>query len=105
MTKRQSTELQGKTVLTPVTDIVASTAPELRAQMKAALADGARELAVDLAAVRMIDSTGIGLLVAAHNSLAKSGGALVIVNAQPDLLGLFKSLRLDQHFSIAGAEA
>ena len=44
----------------------------------------------------------IGLLVAAHNSLSKTGKALEVINVSDDLFGLFRTLRLDQHFIISG---
>ena len=93
----------GATVITLAKDLVVSTAPELRQAMKSAIDGGASSLVIDLAKVRIIDSTGLGLLVAAHNTLSKQGGALSVVNTSPDLLGLFKSMRLDQHFNVAGA--
>ncbi len=88
----------GRAVVRPGRDIVASTVEELRADVKQALAGGQTALAVDLAGVGMIDSVGLGLLVAAHNTLGKSGEKLHILNAGKDLRGLFRTMRLDRHF-------
>jgi anti-anti-sigma regulatory factor len=49
------------------------------------------------------DSTGIGLLIAAHNSLRKVGGKLPVIHASPDILELFQTMRIHQHFSVSGA--
>lgn len=52
-------------------DIVAASIPELRSRMRGIVEEGVRELVVDLADVRMVDSSGIGLLISAYNSLRK----------------------------------
>ena len=49
-------------------------------------------LTIDLSRVELIDSVGIGLLIAAHNSLAKGGGRLALENVNPDLTGLLRTM-------------
>jgi anti-sigma B factor antagonist len=46
----------------------------LREKVKSLLAEGKKNMVLDLSGVTMIDSTGLGALVTAHSS-AKSGGA------------------------------
>jgi len=82
--------------------IVAATIPELRVTMRGIVEEGIRDLTIDLAGVRMVDSSGLGLLIAAHNSLRKVGGQLAVINASTDLLELFRSMRMHQHFSVSG---
>lgn len=89
-------------VLRPGRDIVASTVEEFRAQWKTALPPGAASLTVDLSGVAMIDSVGLGLLIATHNTLGKAGGKLRIAHACPDILGLLRTMRLDKHFILEG---
>ena len=60
-------------------------------------------LVIDLSRVELIDSVGIGLLIAAHNSLSKTGERLVLENINPDLAGLLRTMRLDKHFVIETA--
>lgn len=84
-------------------DITATTEKEIRTALKNLIAGGATDLTVDLADVRMIDSIGIGLLIATHNSLGKAGGVLTLVNASQDLMDLFLNMRLNQHFTITPA--
>ncbi len=91
-----------KATVHPAGDVVAASVPELRAVMREAVSTGARELTVDLSTVRMIDSCGIGVLIAAHNSLCKLGGHLVVVHASKDILALFKVMRIHQHFRVSG---
>jgi anti-anti-sigma factor len=92
-----------RAVLRLTENLTASNAPELRVELKSLVAQGMRELVVDLADVRVVDSTGIGLLVAAHNSLSHLGGKLSVINANPDLLSLFTTFRLNKHFDITGS--
>src|SRR5947209_3428158 len=101
------TREEDKVVIRPAgDDIVAASVPELRSKMRAAVEEGVREMVVDLAGVHMVDSSGIRLLISAHNSLSKAGGRLAVIHASRDILELFKTLRMHQHFSVSGgAEA
>lgn len=52
----------------------------------------------DLLEVEMVDSIGIGFLVATFNSLKNREGSLTIKNLTPELTDLFKSMNLHKHF-------
>ena len=93
----------GRTVFCPSGDIVASIAESLRTQLRQVMHEHPGPLAIDLSRVELIDSVGIGLLIAAHNSLAKDGGRLVLEHVNPDLAGLLRTMRLDKHFTIESA--
>jgi anti-anti-sigma factor len=86
----------------PAGNVVASLVPELRSALRGALADGVRQMTIDFSRVGMVDSTGLGLLISAHNSLSKVGGKLAVVNASKEILELFRAMRIHQHFSIGG---
>ncbi len=92
-------------VIEPVGDIVAASVPDLRTAMRGSIAQGARRLTVDLKNVAMIDSVGLGLLIAAHNSLTRVGGELSVTNASRELLDLFTAMRINQHFTVRGTAA
>jgi anti-anti-sigma factor len=87
-------------VVTPTRDITAGALDELRQSLKGLLAEGTRDLVLDLKRVAMIDSQGLGLIIATFNSLNKSAGKLKVRNLSRDLLGLFQTMRLDQHFQV-----
>ena len=89
----------------PAGDVVAPLVPELRAALRAALAKGAREVTIDFSSVEMVDSTGLGLLISAHNSITKAGGKLAVVNVSKEILDLFRSMRIHQHFSVSSGAA
>jgi anti-anti-sigma factor len=91
-----------RTVVKPQRDIVVPATDELRQELKNVIAAGS-DLTIDLTGVEIIDSTGLGLLISAHNTLKKAGKALVVTNASADLRELFRSMRLDKHFTVADA--
>ena len=97
------TREDNKAVVRPHGDgIVAAVVPELRLKLRGMVQEGVRDLVVDLTDVQMVDSSGIGLLIATHNSLRKVGGRLAIIRASAEVLELFQTLRMHQHFSVSG---
>jgi anti-anti-sigma factor len=89
-----------QTLIAPGRDIVASYAQELRRNLWSLIEEGVTDVTIDLAGVQMIDSIGLGVLIAAHNSLKKKQGRLAITNVSKEILGLLKTMRLDRHFDI-----
>ena len=89
-------------VLTIKQDLVASTVNDLRTMIQSSIADGIKNISADLSGIKIVDSMGIGLLISTQNSLSKNNGKLEIVNISPDIMDLFQSMRLDQHFSLKG---
>jgi anti-anti-sigma factor len=102
MTNTTVTRKDAQVVVQPPGDVVAATVPELRTALRGAIGDGALELTIDLSNAQMIDSTGIGLLISAHNSMRKMGGHLAVVHASGDILELFRAMRIHQHFGVSG---
>ena len=81
-------------------DIVASMVDDFKNELKGLAAGEYSRLIVDLTGTKMIDSMGIGVLIAAYNSLKKGGAQLELVNVSDDISGLLKSMRLNQYFII-----
>ena len=104
--KKRSIDMQdiriedGKAVLTPEGDIVASVAEALRARLKEVLQEDVTGLVIDLSRVELIDSVGIGLLIAVHNTLGKKGGRLALTHVNAELAALLRTMRLDKHFLV-----
>jgi len=86
----------------PEGDITASSASLIRVELKNLISEGVRDLVIDMSNTRVIDSSGIGLLVSTHNSLQRLNGNLIIKNLSQDLLELLQAFRLDKHFKISG---
>ncbi len=91
--------------ITIETNVSANNVQALRELFKQHLQDGVTSLELDFRHVESIDSVGIGLLVATHNSLAKAGGSLSLVNVSQDIHQLFALMRLDKHFGVSQASA
>jgi anti-anti-sigma factor len=102
MKEEKMTQENTPAVLQPEGDIVSAFLPALRSRLRDLVNSGVRQLTVDLVHVQMVDSAGLGLLIAAHNSLKKVGGELAVIHASDDLLSLFKSMRIHQHFKVSG---
>jgi len=84
--------------------VSAQDVPALRESFQTHIRQGARRFLLDFSKVESLDSMGIGLLVATHNSLNKVGGALEISGINKDLHQLLTLMRLDKHISISPAK-
>jgi anti-anti-sigma factor len=80
-------------------------AQTLRPELQKAVAGGVTGVVFDLDGSAVVDSSGIGLLIATHNSLKPKGGTLRVTNVSAEILNLFKAMRLDRHFTVEGRQA
>lgn len=90
------------TVIVVPGDLLASSVPDVRARLRELVKSGKTHLVVDLHHTQMIDSTGLGLLLSAYNSVAAADGSFAVRGLSDDLLDLFRSLRISQHFPVSG---
>ncbi|MCG8701376.1 MAG: STAS domain-containing protein [Bacteroidales bacterium] len=88
----------------PQCDVVASMASEFKTELKTLLDEGVQALTIDLTGVEMVDSVGLGVFIATHNSLHKAGGQLTVSQVSPDIAALFRTMRLDKHFNVMTVE-
>jgi anti-anti-sigma factor len=98
LVERKNTEA----TVRPAGDVVAPQLPELRSVLRAAMAEGVQAITLDFSQVSMVDSAGLGLLIAAHNSLKKTGGRLAVARASREIQDLFRAMRIHRHFHISG---
>ncbi|WP_300668362.1 STAS domain-containing protein [Desulfoluna sp.] len=89
-----------RVTIRPGRDIVASMAGEFRSELNKEIAEELEELTIDLNGVEMVDSVGIGVIIATHNTLDQQGSQLKVINIAEDIYGLFTTMRLDRHFTI-----
>ena len=75
-------------------DLTAETVPELQLSLRTHLAAGASTITFDLAETVMLDSSGIGLLIAAANSVGRSGGHIAVTRVSTDIYQLLQCMRL-----------
>jgi len=76
--------------------------PELQQAIKHEVDGGASKLTVDLGDTSMVDSSGIGLLIAASNTLTQKNGNMMVVNTSPEILRLLRSMRLISRLNVSG---
>jgi anti-anti-sigma factor len=68
--------------------------PELQSALKAELQRRTVECVFDFFHTKALDSSGIGLLIAANNSLKSAGGSCRLINLSEDFMKLLRSMRL-----------
>lgn len=82
-------------------DLTAVLVPELQAGLMEMLKKGARDVQFDLRSAEMLDSSGMGLLIATANSLAPGGGRVRVTNVSPDIYRLLQSMRLTARLNVS----
>ena len=70
------------------------TTPALDQQIQRALLNSADIIVLDMAALKMITSAGVGVVMKTQTSLAKRGGELMMLNMQPQIKKVFEIVRL-----------
>jgi anti-sigma B factor antagonist len=76
----------------------------LREKLESVLAAGKGKLVLDLKNVTMIDSTGLDVLVMAHNSAKSSGASLCLCNLSTRSNELLRVTRLVNVFEVSASE-
>lgn len=76
-----------------------------REALNQALSTGAGRLVVDLAAVELLDATGLGVLVGAHRRARLADRELVLRGARPRVARLLAITRLDRVIAVEPATA
>ena len=93
-------EQPGVVVLDVGGEIDIATSPELHEFLTALIENGPELLIVNLSDVSFIDSTGLGVLVAAVRDVRAGGGDLRLVVTQPHIIKLLELTGLDEVFSV-----
>ena len=94
---------EGSAVVIIEGELDVATSPELKELLRDLAARGiARQLVIDLSACSFLDSTGLGLLVAAQRS---ADAPLDLVVTDPQIGRLLKITALDQLFDVHGSRA
>lgn len=74
----------------------------IQAKLRQELNSGVNEVVFDFDEATMIDSSGISLLIATHNTLKPRDGSVSLVNVSSDIFKLLSSMRLNQRMQISG---
>ena len=86
--------------ITPEQNIVGSVTHELKRDFSRHISNDELFIRVDLKNVTMIDSLGIGVLVATRNSLKEAQGDFSIVNLSNELTQLFANMKIIEFLNI-----
>jgi len=77
-----------------------NTAPALAEEIDKIVAARPTKVSVDLAALDLIDSSGVAALVKLYKGVRSAGGAVNIAGARDQPLAIFKLLRMDKVFNL-----
>ena len=92
-----------KKTVKPGKDIVESMVEDFKNKLVKTINRDIKELVIDFKNIKTIDSTGLGLLIAARNSLDKTGGQLSLKNTPENIYSLLQIMGLDGYFNISAA--
>ena len=98
-TKKKS----NKKTVKPGKDLVESMVDEFRTKLIKIIDQDIKELEIDMKNVKDIDSTGLGALIAAKNSLDCADGRLSLINLPQNIASLFQILGLNIFFDLNAA--
>jgi anti-sigma B factor antagonist len=79
-------------------ELDALSAPELRPEIERLVAERPERVRFDLSNLRLIDSSGVGVLVSAYKRLHAIGAEMVVEGATDQPRAIFHLLRLDTIF-------
>jgi len=80
----------GQTIIRPGTDVVASMAEGFKNDLLSAINSSDGIIVIDLEGVEMVDSVGIGVIIASHNSLSQAERELKVINVTKDVYSLLQ---------------
>jgi anti-sigma B factor antagonist len=94
------TDTGDETVLRIEGVLDAVTTPEIRPTIEALVAEKRKSITVDVALLRLIDSSGVGVIVSLFKRSKTFGGTVRISGLKDQPLTIFKLLRLDRVFTL-----
>ena len=93
---------QGEATVLEIRGVLdAVTAPEIRPAIDALVAEQRKLVTVDLSSLRLIDSSGVGVIVSLFKRSKDFGGTVRVTGVRDQPLTIFKLLRLDRVFGLS----
>lgn len=92
--------VDGMATVRVIGDLDTHTAPRLRATFVGLVADGIRQVTVDLGETSFMDSTGLSVLVGGLKRLREHGGDMVVRSPSRATVRLFEMTGLDAVFTV-----
>jgi anti-sigma B factor antagonist len=78
----------------------AVTAPDLRTVVDQLVAEERKSVTLELSSLRLIDSSGVGVIVSLFKRIRATGGQVKIVGLRDQPRAIFRLLRLDRVFPV-----
>ncbi len=94
------TENGDETVLAIDGTLDAVTAPDLRSVVDQLVNDKKKSVTLELSNLRLIDSSGVGVIVSLFKRIRANGGQVRIVGLRDQPRAIFRLLRLDRVFPV-----
>ena len=98
MTTYSRTDSGDETILPIVGTLDAATAPDLRGVVDAIVDEGRLLITLELSGLRLIDSSGVGVIVSLFKRVRANGGQVRIQGLRDQPRAIFRLLRLDRVF-------
>jgi anti-sigma B factor antagonist len=98
--KYTRTDNGGDTVLAIEGTLDAVTSPELRTLVDDLVNESRKEVTLELSSLRLIDSSGVGVIVSLFKRVRAYGGNVRIVGLRDQPRAIFRLLRLDRVFPV-----
>jgi len=96
-----SYEKNGNTIITLSGKIMGGPeATEINDQIHELIDQGSKKIIIDLNEVDWMNSSGLGILIAAITTLKNNGGALSLINVSERIMNLLKITKLSSVFTI-----
>jgi serine/threonine-protein kinase RsbW len=80
--------------------LTAAEVPDLQASIKENVDGGIRTIIFDFQETKSLDSSGIGLLVASHNTVGKDGGSVEVRNVTENIFHLLTVMRITKRINV-----
>ena len=96
----QVKEVDGIPVIELIGEVDLSTSPVFKQRIYEIIESGKRDVIVDLNGLDFMDSTGLGVLVAALKKTRMEGGSIRLICTKNNIMKIFTITGLDKVFSI-----
>lgn len=96
--KYSRTDTAEETTLRIEGTLDAVTAPELRSVVDELVNENRQSVTLELSSLRLIDSSGVGVIVSLFKRIRANGGQVRVVGLRDQPRAIFRLLRLDRVF-------
>jgi anti-sigma B factor antagonist len=86
--------------ISAIKELTASSANSFRDEARRAFSDVQRNIEVDLSQTGVVDSCGLGALVALHKTVSTRGGVLRLLNPNPAVQQILELTRMHRIFEV-----